>query len=154
MEQQEIDVLRQLIRSQRWASMATVRNGEPYCSMVAYAHTTDFSHLILHLSTLAPHTQRLLKNPKVSLSITEQDIQVEDPQTLARASLTGEIKPLSIDEERYAEYRQNYIGRLPNSEPLFSFGDFSLFEFTPQKIRFIGGFARAYGINPKQLILT
>ena len=151
MEQQEVDALRQLIRSQRWASMATVRDGKPYCSMVAYACTEDYSSLILHLSTLATHTQRLLKNPSISLAISEQDSQVDDPQTLARATLTGTIRPISKEEEEYTKQAQRYLERLPNSEMLFDFADFSLFKFTPEKIRFIGGFARAYSLTPQQL---
>ena len=151
MEQKDIDKLRQLIRSQRWAALATIKNGEPYCSMVAYACTADLSSLILHLSTLAPHTQRLLKNPAISIGITEPDSAVDDPQTLARATLTGTVKQISTAEENYDEYRQRYLARLPNSEMLFDFTDFSLFEFTPQKIRYVGGFARAHSISPEQL---
>lgn len=52
-----------LIRSQRWAALATLKQGAPFASLVAYAPEPDFSGFVLHLSRLAPHTQNLLGDP-------------------------------------------------------------------------------------------
>jgi hypothetical protein len=44
-----------------------------------------------------------------------------------------------------------YLSRFPQSEPMFSFSDFSLFAIVPGSIRFVGGFAQATAISPDTL---
>ncbi len=146
-----IEACSDLIYQQRWAALATTRNGKPYCSMVAYAVDRDPTRLLLHLSTLAPHTQRLLKEPRISLAISEPDNQLKDPQQLARITLNGMINPITPTDESYENDKQRYLERLPNAEMLFSFGDFSLYEMKVEQIRYIGGFASAHNIAVETL---
>jgi hypothetical protein len=40
-----------------------------------------------------------------------------------------------------------YQTRLPDSLPRFAFSDFLLFRLTPIRIRWVGGFARAYTLD-------
>ncbi len=151
MENATLEHVRQLIRAQRWAALATVRNDEPFASMVAYVPAADLSYILLHLSRLAPHTQNLLKNSNASLVIGEPDTGQGDPQTLARVSITGTIAAFLPEAPDYLEAKQRYIARLPDAEMLFGFGDFMLLKLMPRKVRFVGGFAQAYGITPEEL---
>ncbi|MEW5754677.1 MAG: pyridoxamine 5'-phosphate oxidase family protein [Pseudomonadota bacterium] len=151
MENAALEQVRQLIRAQRWAALATQRNDEPFASMVAYVPAADLSHILLHLSRLAPHTQNLLKNANASLVISEPDTGQGDPQLLARVSISGEIQAFLPEAEGYAEAKKRYIARLPDAERLFGFGDFMLLKLMPRKIRFVGGFAQAHGITPEEL---
>ncbi len=141
-----------LIRQQRWGALATVRNGEPYCSMVAYAATEELTTLILHLSTLAPHTQRLLKAPQISIALSETEQPGKDPQTLARVTLNGLIQAVEKDHPDYLRLKQRYLAQLPDAEMLFSFADFKLYRLVADKIRYVGGFANAHSIKPQQLM--
>ncbi|VAW90252.1 hypothetical protein MNBD_GAMMA18-2318 [hydrothermal vent metagenome] len=152
MSKNDLQPLCTLLRQQRWAALATIRNSEPYCSMVAYVAAEDLSSFTLHLSTLAPHTQRLLKNPRISLAISETDQQLKDPQTLARATLNGLIQAIAQDDPRYPQLKQRYLEKLPEAEMLFSFADFKLYEFVADKIRYVGGFANAHSVTPQQLM--
>lgn len=151
MENATLAHVRQLIRAQRWAALATVRNDEPFASMVAYVPAADLSYILLHLSRLAPHTQNLLKNSNASLVIGEPDTGQGDPQTLARVSITGAIAAFLPEAPDYLEAKQRYIARLPDAEMLFGFGDFMLLKLVPRKVRFVGGFAQAHGITPEEL---
>ncbi len=148
----ELQPLCTLLRQQRWAALATLRNGEPYCSMVAYAATDELTTLILHLSTLAPHTQRLLKTPQISIAVSETAEPSKDPQTLARVTLNGLIQAVEKDHPDYLPLKKRYLAQLPDAEMLFSFADFKLYRFVADKIRYIGGFANAHSIKPQQLI--
>ncbi|MCF6218261.1 MAG: CREG family protein [Gammaproteobacteria bacterium] len=152
MGETDLQPLCTLLRQQRWAALATVRNGEPYCSMIAYATTDDLSSLILHLSTLAPHTQRLLKMPQISIAISETEQSSKDPQTLARVTLNGHIQAIEKSDPCYATLKQRYLKQLPDADMLFSFADFKLYRFIADKIRYVGGFANAHSIKPQQLI--
>lgn len=151
MENIDLQPLCQLIRQQRWGAMATMRNGEPYCTMAAYVAHPNLSSLTLHLSTLAPHTQRLLKAPQASFAISDIDHGTDNPQTLARVSLNGQVHAIEVAHQDYAAHKQRYLERLPDAEMLFSFADFSLYEFSIEKIRYVGGFAMARNVSPQQL---
>lgn len=149
----EIEALEiaRLIHSQRWASLATLHNGQPHASMVAYCPSADTSYFLLHLSRLAPHTRHLLDNQQVSLAISEQDDHRDDPQTLARLTVEGIIEEISRQAPDYIADKTTYLTRLPASAPLFDFGDFSLFRLTSIKMRYVGGFGRARNLSPADL---
>lgn len=143
--------LMHLIRSQRWAALATLSEEGPLASMVAYVPEPGFGGFLLHLSRLAAHTRNLLHDARASLVITQPDSGEGDPQTLARASIQGRVTVLSRDSEAFATARAAYVHRLPESEPLFGFGDFMLFRLQPTEVRYVGGFARAYTLSGGQL---
>ncbi len=152
MDTAERKTLARLIRSGRWAALATYGEGVPLASMVAYASDAGFAGFLLHLSRLSMHTRNLLAFPSASIAISEPDTaRGRDPQTLARVSIQGEARPLPEDAPGYAEARALYEKRFPDSSPLFGFGDFLLFRLVPREARFVAGFARAYTVSPAEL---
>lgn len=151
MKSKEKGELARLIRGQRWAALATLKNGAPSASMVAYVAEPDFSGFLLHLSRLSTHTQNMLACPRASLVISEADTGEGNPQTLARISINGIVKEIPRDESEYGYARGLYVERLPNSEMLFGFGDFILFRLIPEEARYVGGFARAVSFTTSQL---
>ncbi len=152
MKHEEQIRLTQLIRSQRWAALATLDASAPFASMVAYASEPGFSGFLLHLSRLAPHTRNLLTDPQASLVIGEPDTGQADPQTLARVSIQGKVVQLPRGSADYQAGRALYLDHLPCAEPLFSFDDFTLFRLVPHEARYVGGFARAYTLSREQLL--
>jgi putative heme iron utilization protein len=138
-----------LIRNQRQAALATLRDGAPFVSMVAYAPEPDLGGVLLHLSRLAAHTGQLLANPAASLLIAESDDGRDDVQTLARITLVGTAVPLQ--EAERAAGRELYLARLPAAAQLFELPDFVLFRFVPSEARYVGGFARAYTLTAEHL---
>lgn len=151
MEAQELAQLARLIRGRRWAALGTVTRQVPLASMVAYAPEPDFSGFLMHLSQLARHTKNLLANPHASLAISEPETGAENPQTLARVSIQGEVDFLPSDAPGYAEAAETYKRRFPASVPLFDFGDFILFRLVPREARFVAGFASAHTLSVSQL---
>jgi len=143
--------LAQLINNHRWACLATLHEGAPYASFVAYVPDEDFSGFLIHVSCLAPHTQNLLADARATLAITEQDQGKGDPQTLMRVSIQGRVIGLERDSSDYQRARMLYLRRLPDAGQLFTFSDFILFRFIPLQIRFVAGFARTWDMSPEQL---
>lgn len=140
-----------LLRGQRQAGLATLHEGAPFVSMVAYAAEPDFGGCLLHLSRLAQHTRSLLAQPSAALLVAEPDDGRADVQTLARITLVGAATPIAPDAPGYAAARACYLARLPAAEMLFTLPDFVLFRLVPQQARYVGGFARAYTLTPEQL---
>ncbi len=151
MQNKDLKVISRLLRQQRWASLATLKDGHPESSQVAFAMEPGYTGILLHLSQLAAHTKNLLNDPRVSLGITEQDTGENDldPQTLARLSVHGLCVPVESDSDQYVEAKAVYLQRLPSAAPLFGFSDFQLFRLTPLRGRMIGGFgsARDFGAD-------
>ena len=147
MNLQEQRLMLTLIRDRRWAALATQGPDGPDASWVAYVPEPDCSGFLLHLSTLSAHTRNLLAHPRAGLSISEPERDDEDPQTLARVTIQGEIATIPRDHPDYPSAALCYQERLPASVPRFKFGDFLLLRLIPVRVRFIGGFARAYTLD-------
>ena len=143
--------IHRLIQGHRWAALASVGQDGPECSWVAHAPEPGFQGFLLHLSDLASHTRNLLREPRASLAISEQERPDTDPQTLARLTLFGSVAQIARDDPAYPAAAARYQQRLPDAVPLFEFGDFRLLRFRPARVRFIGGFARAFSLDAAAL---
>jgi putative heme iron utilization protein len=144
---QEQQLMVELIRTRRWAALATQGRDGPEASWVAYIPEVDFSGFLLHLSTLAAHTRNLMANSRAGLAISAPERGDEDPQTLARVTIQGEVAIIAKDSADYRDAARRYQERLPASVPRFDFGDFLLLRLAPLRVRFVGGFARAYTLD-------
>ena len=132
-----------LVRTQRWAALATSDAGEPLASMVAYAVEPSGRALLFHVSQLAQHTRNLLEHSRCSLAISEPDISEGDPQRLQRVTLTGTASVLHPSAGDHLDAAEAYVERFPDAQMRFELGDFLLFRFVPGDARYVGGFARA-----------
>jgi putative heme iron utilization protein len=142
-----------LIRAQRWAALATINDGEPLASHVAYAFEPGGA-LLCHLSQLAQHTRNLLNRPGCSLAISETDTFDGDPQRLQRVTLTGAASILRRTDDGYVVAAEAYVARFPDALIRFELGDFLLFRFTPEDARYVGGFARAARLSWDDIVAS
>ena len=148
--------LAHLVFSNRWAALATVKDGKPFSSYVAYV--PDLSNMpdgsdgmLIHVSRLAGHTTNLLESRYASLSMSEIDDGNGDPQTLARVTLQGDVTVIDRDGDAYNDCREKYIQALPASQQLFSFADFVLFKFSVDQVRFVAGFGKSFTLSAETL---
>ncbi len=133
-----------LVQDVRTAVLLTLRNGRPFGSHVPYVFGSDWTRAYLHLSRLALHTQHLMTDPRVSLFIAEQDGPEKNPLALRRMNLQGTAAILSPDVPTYDEIKQRYLERFPQSEMMFGFGDFALWELRLEDAHFVLGFGQAF----------
>lgn len=142
-----------LIQEQRWGALATVDEGAPLASMVAYAVEPGLGLLFL-LSQLSAHTRHLMASPRTSLAVTRPDVGEGDPQLLPRVSLQGTVSIVDRTAEDFALTAARYVKRFPDSLQRFQLGDFHLFRFVIEDARYVGGFARASSFTGDQLRAT
>lgn len=147
----EATALRNLLTAQPVAALATLHRGEPAVSMVPFALLSGGEGLVVHVSRLATHTQDMLDHPGVALLVTGTVAAGDSPLALPRVSIQGHARPCPADAPAHAEARQAYLARLPDAEPLFGFGDFSLFVIEPESLRFVAGFGRAMAFKAERL---
>jgi hypothetical protein len=145
-------LLARLIRTTRTAALATLHEGEPNLAMVAFAFADDFSVFYIHVSRLGKHTRDMEIDRHVSPLFAETDDGRPDPGTLARVSLQGMAGIVSKMDREYTEIKHLYLAHFPESESLFSLGDFNLWRITPTGGRLVAGFARAFNLVPEALV--
>lgn len=140
--------LSRLIRKERIAHLATLRGGAPMASMTLYLADETFSAFYAHVSRLAWHTQDMLQDPRIALSIGETDDGRADPFTLMRVSVRGQALQLSETEP---DLRAKWLQRFPEQAINFELADFSFWKITPRDARFVAGFGRIHNLSPAEL---
>ena len=138
-----------LIRKQRIAHLGTLRQGAPMASMTLYLPAADLGAFHLHVSRLAWHTQDMMQDSRVALSIAETDDGRADPFTLMRVSIRGEAVQLAGGQP---ELKKSWLDRFPEQKINFELPDFSFWRVAPRDARFVAGFGRIHNLSAEQLI--
>ena len=137
-----------LIRGQRIAHLATLRQGAPMASMTLYLPEAGFTAFHVHVSRLALHTQDMAQDARVALSIAEADDGRADPFTLKRVSIRGEAAML---EGGQPELKSRWLARFPEQAINFELADFSFWRILPRDARFVAGFGRIRNLSAADL---
>jgi len=114
-------------------------------SMTLVLPSADFGAFYVHVSRLAWHTQDMLQDARVALSIAETDDGRADPFTLMRISIRGTA--LQIKEGP----KDAWLARFPEQAINFELADFSFWEVTPRDARFVAGFGSIHNLSAEQL---
>jgi heme iron utilization protein len=145
-------LLAQLIRGQRIAALGTLRQGAPLVSMVLYLPSPNFSALYLHVSRLAWHTQDMLHDARVALSVSASDDGRADPFTLARVTIRGEAVQIQNNDVAFQNLKSAWLGRFPEQAINFELADFSFWRIAPRDARFVAGFGSIHNISAQDLM--
>jgi heme iron utilization protein len=138
-------LLKSLLTKERTAHLATLRGGAPMASMTLFMPEQDFSAFYVHVSRLAWHTQDMMQDARVALSIAETDDGRADPFTLVRVTLRGEAIQLKEGP------KDAWLERFPAQAINFQLADFSFWSIVPRDARFVAGFGRIHNISSKEL---
>ena len=137
-----------LIRGERLAHLATLRQGAPMASMTLYLPDAGFAAFHVHVSRLALHTQDMAQDARVALSIAEADDGRADPFTLKRVSVRGDAEML---EGEQPDLKRRWLGRFPQQAINFELADFSFWRIVPRDARFVAGFGRIHNLSAADL---
>jgi hypothetical protein len=138
-------LLNQLLWKERTAHLATLRGGAPMASMTLFMPERDFSAFYMHVSRLAWHTQDMLQDARVALSVAETDDRRADPFTLMRVTVRGDAEQLKDGP------KDAWLARFPEQAINFTLADFSFWKIVPRDARFVAGFGRIHNISAKEL---
>jgi heme oxygenase (biliverdin-IX-beta and delta-forming) len=135
-----------LLRKERTAHLGTLRGGAPMVSMTLFMPSADFAAFYVHVSRLAWHTQDMLQDTRVALSIAETDDGRADPFTLPRVTIRGTALNLPNEGAGFPPLRTAWLSRFPAQEINFQLADFSFWRITPRDARFVAGFGRIHNL--------
>jgi len=140
--------LARLLRGERIAHLATLRDGAPMASMTLYLPEAGFAGFLVHVSRLAWHTQDMGRDARVALSIAETDDGRADPFTLKRISIRGTAENLAGERP---DLKQQWLVLFPEQAVNFELADFSFWRITPRAARFVAGFGRIHNLSAAEL---
>jgi len=138
-------LLKRLLTRERTAHLATLRGGAPMASMTLFMPERDFSAFYVHVSRLAWHTQDMLQDPRVALSVAETDDGRPDPFTLMRVTVRGDAVQLKDGPQ------DAWLSRFPEQAINFQLADFSFWKIAPRDARFVAGFGRIHNLSADDL---
>ena len=141
-------LLATLIRTERIAHLATLRDSAPMVSMTLYMPEPDLSAFYVHVSRLAWHTQDMQRDAHVALSIAETDDRRADPFTLMRVSIRGAATQIPGGP------KEAWLARFPEQAINFELADFSFWKIVPRDARFVAGFGRIHNLSAAELAAT
>jgi len=145
MDSETAGLLKKLIDGERVAHLGTVRGGAPMVSMTLYMAERDYSAFYVHVSRLAWHTQDMMQDGRVALSISESDDRRADPFTLMRVTIRGEATQMISGP------KDAWLTRFPEQAINFTLADFSFWQITPRDARLVAGFGRIHNISAAEL---
>lgn len=129
-----------------YAVMSTNSKAEPgYASgsVVGFVPDEETGEPMFLFSGMSSHTQDILENPKCSLTVAAKEFKGAAD---GRVNLMGTCALIKSDEDK-AKARELYLAKHPNSAVWIDFGDFHWYKLSVEKIRFVGGFARAGSVS-------
>ena len=138
-------LLKSLLTKERVAHLGTLRGGAPMVSMTLFMPERDFSAFYVHVSRLAWHTQDMLQDARVALSIAETDDARADPFTLMRVTVRGEATQVADGP------KEAWLERFPEQAINFELADFSFWKIVPRDARFVAGFGRIHNLSVSDL---
>jgi putative heme iron utilization protein len=144
-------LLKSLILKERLAHLGTLRNAAPMVSMTLYMSEHDFSAFYVHVSRLAWHTQDMLQDARVALSVAETDDRRADPFTLMRVTVRGEALNVSNEDREFSRLKHAWLERFPEQAVNFDLADFSFWRIKPRDARFVAGFGRIHNLSSAEL---
>ncbi len=137
-----------LLRRERIAHLATLRQAAPLASMTLYLPDAGFTAFYVHVSRLAWHTQDMTQDGRVALSIAETDDGRADPFTLKRVSIRGNAENLAGEQP---ELKRLWLARFPEQAINFELADFSFWRIAPRDARFVAGFGKIHNLSAIEL---
>jgi len=111
-------------------------------SMTLFLPAPDFSAFYVHVSRLAWHTQDMMQDGRVALSISETDDGRADPFTLMRVTIRGDASQLKDNR-----LKKPWLDRFPKQAINFELADFSFWQIAPRDARFVAGFGRIHNLS-------
>lgn len=118
--------------------------GYPFGSVTPYCLDREFRPNIL-ISSLAQHTKNILANPKVSLTVVEENRHTNKQ---AKGRLTYVADAVKVENDQ--DIKQRYLSYFPEAANYFQTHDFFFYQLNPVRIRYIGGFGKIFWLEQEQ----
>lgn len=144
-------MIRGLLDGERVLALAVLVDGAPFAGLLPFVPLPDCSGVLIHASRLSRHAGGLGDGARAAVLLHEQDGPDKDPLQIRRVCFECDVRPLPRDSESWAEGRERYVARFPDSRITFRLGDFTLHRLEFRQGVLVAGFGRALQIGPDEI---
>jgi len=124
-------------------------NGDPQVTPVWCDR--DGRHVLVNSARGRQKDRNMARDPRVALSIAQNDDARADPYSIARVTLRGSATRLANDGAVFEALKRAWLARYPASEINFELVDFSFWAIQPHSARFVAGFGRIHNLSAQAL---
>jgi putative heme iron utilization protein len=149
----ETDAARRLLLEQSFGVLSTISldvPGYPFGSITPYC-VDQQCRPVIYISTIAQHTRNILADPRVSLTVFDDNRGPDDVQARGRLTFIANARRARKEE---ADVAGRYFRYFPSTRQYEQTHDFEFFLLEPVRSRFIGGFGRIYWLEPQDLMIA
>jgi heme iron utilization protein len=148
-----LTAIRTLLDTERVLSLAVLVDGEPEAGLLPFAVREDYSALFVQASGLARHSRGLNPGATVGVLVHAADRPDRDPMQLPRLTVQASVRPFERSTEPFAAAAARFTARFPAAAVTLELGDFTLYELTLGRGRYVEGFAHAFNVGRGDLVL-
>ena len=148
MNQDVLNAIRMLLDTERVLSLAVVVDGEAEAGLLPFAVRRDYGALFVQASALARHSRGLHPGATVGVLVHAADRPDRDPMQLPRLTVQATVRPFERSTEPFAVAAARFTSRFPAAAVTLDLGDFTHYELTLDRGRYVEGFARAFNVGP------
>ena len=142
---------RNLLRSAKDGVLSTMSldvPGYPFGSVTPYALDQQGRPIIL-ISDLAQHTQNIINDSKISLTIVASS-EARDVQANGRLTYLGDARKITEDE---SDAKERYLRKFPHANRYFEAHNFDFYVLDLVRARYIEGFGKIWWVEFEELLL-
>jgi putative heme iron utilization protein len=146
--QAEIKALHESLHTIQLATLD--KADEPYISYTPFVRIE--SNFYIFISQLATHTQNLLRNPKLSVLLIEDEATTKNMFARKRLNLKCHASEIKNESDNWSTILDAFEARQGNTVKLLrTLNDFHLFKLIPESGTFVKGFGQAFELSGEDL---
>ena len=153
-EKEMQEKIQPLLSQQRLAVLSTQRDGQPYSSLMAFAHTLDLKKLLVATGQATRKHQNILLESRVSLLVDNRSNGEEDFHKALALTIVGTAR--EVDRDDWSEYAQIYLAKHPYLDTFLAAPTTSFFQITVDYYLLVSQFQNVleYRIGEKNALFS
>ncbi len=150
MQDQQLKIIRNLLKNQYFGVLATKAEPFPHCSLVAFSVSSNFSSIYFCTSRSTRKFANLSADRNVSLLIDNRNNEATDLRQAAVLTATGEAREL--DHEASSKTCSKFILRHPDMKKFTSLQDTAICTIMVRNYFLVYDFQEVISLTPEQLM--
>ena len=144
---------RELLLQRSFGVLSTISldvPGYPFGSVAPYCFDEN-GQPIIYISHIAQHTRNILADPRLSLTVVDEETDSDDVQARGRVTCIANGRQVR-DPSGDSGVSARYFRYFPASRQYEQTHDFTFFRLELLRVRFIGGFGQIFWLDPAEFI--
>ncbi len=129
--EETLELIGNLLHTQKLAVLSTQNHGQPYCNLIALAATADLKYLLFATTRATRKYANLMAEPRVALLVDNRKNEVADFTDAAGLTALGKVWELHGLERQL--FLRIYLEKHPNLEAFVTSPDCALLRVKVEK---------------------